>query len=306
MRHIALAVLLLWPAGVHAKVINAEFNFTPFIGDTAKDEVEMVAGSARVLINGIPFVEQEVEKRTVPVLFEAREVGAAIWITGSSLGSLLRKGKNVIRVEFTPADAKTAYRAQLRWALVNDETTATGDIGQGTITNQSGEGADTRDAKGKVVLEKEFVADFAEDQPWHHYPQVGSVSEEDMKLLAALVARRLELYQPDFTALYAFLKQVPAVDAGAIRSARCLDKAHAAGVRMAAADASTLRFSTTGGAAVVIEAGKDGLYAPTDRDAFEKIKDEEAAMCASVALYVTFPPRLIVVKSPKGSWEVVS
>jgi hypothetical protein len=42
-----------------------------------------------------------------------------------------------------------------------------------------------------------------------------------------------------------------------------------------------------------------------DEGAFERIKDEDAKMCAEVAIAITFPPRLVVVRSPEGKWEVV-
>jgi hypothetical protein len=43
-----------------------------------------------------------------------------------------------------------------------------------------------------------------------------------------------------------------------------------------------------------------------DEAAFAKIEGEEKQMCAGVALMVAFPPRLVLVKTPEGSWQSVS
>ena len=74
MRPIVLT-LLLWPALAAAGVLNVEFKFTPFTGDAAKeDHVESVPGQARVLLNGVPYADQPVQKQTLPVLFDEHEV----------------------------------------------------------------------------------------------------------------------------------------------------------------------------------------------------------------------------------------
>ena len=70
-------------------------------------------------------------------------------------------------------------------------------------TNQANEGVDDRKAvKGKVVFEREFPADFALDLPWHHYPAVTSLTEEDKQKIAALLKTRAGWFKPDFAALY--------------------------------------------------------------------------------------------------------
>ncbi|HYC00744.1 MAG TPA: hypothetical protein VEC57_16545 [Candidatus Limnocylindrales bacterium] len=305
MRTIALLMALLCTAPAHAKVVNVEFKFTPFIGDTKKDEVETVPGRAVVYVNDIPISEDTVEKQQVPVLFDEREVAPSVWVSMESSKSVVRRGKNKFRVEFVPNDEKTPYKAELRWASVNDEETRTGDLGHGTITNQSDEGVDTRQAKGRIVLEREFQADFATEQKWHHYPPVASLSDEDKKELASLVAARVDLYKPDFDKLYTFLKQNPALEADVMRKQKCLEKAYEAGVRIAAVDAAKMQFATTGSAAVVVRGPKGGLYYPPDPEKFGKIMGDELQMCASAALYVAFPPRLLVAKAPNGSWEVL-
>ncbi len=305
MRKLALLMILV-ATPVSAKVVNVEFKFTPFVGDPAKaDMVTTVEGQARVLLNGVPVVEQEVGSQQVPVLFDEREVAPAVWVPVDSIGPVLRKGRNTIRFEFEPKDAKAAYRAQLRWASVNDETTTTGDAAAGTATNQSGEGVDSRQATGKVAFDHDFVADFAVDRPWHHYPAVTALSDDDRKILTVMLESRLQAFKPDFAALYALLKSNPHVDVAAIRSARCVDKAYAAGVRMNVAPADQVEFVTTGGPAVVVRARSRELYRPEKPSSFEKIKGDEAQMCAGMALISAFPPRLVAVHAPSGAWELV-
>ena len=298
---IALAALLATPAA--AKVVNVEFKFTPYTGDPKKsDEVMSVAGNARVFVNGILVAEQPVEKREMPVLFEAREIAPAVWLPVESLGSVLRKGANTMRIEFEPADAKAKYSAQLRWASVMDETKSTGDAFKGTSTNQADEGVETKQATGKLVFEKGFRADFAADQKWHHYPAVTSVTDADRKTLAALVASRIESFKPDFSAVYAILKANPNVRVDEMRKGKCLENAYAAGVRIRAGEPD---FVTTGSAAVVVQGRKAPLFVPADPGSFDKIKGEEAQMCAGMALQLAFPPHLVVVRAPDGKWEVL-
>ena len=180
MRKIVFVLLLFWPSLAAAGIINVEFKFAPFVGDPAKATVETVPGMASVYINNVPVAQKEVEKENVPVLFEEREIAAPVWVPSSSMGQALRKGKNKIRIEFDPADKKASYRAQLRWASVTDQVTKSENPrGGSTETNQSNEGVDDRKVTGSVVFEREFTADFAADLPWHHYPPVTALSEED-------------------------------------------------------------------------------------------------------------------------------
>ena len=148
MRKIAGTVLLLLAVPLtRAAVINVEFKFTPFVGDPAKDqEVMTVPGKAVVLINNVTIAEQEVRAEKSPVLFDEHEVSAAIGVPMSSAGPVIRKGKNKIRIEFTPDDAGKAYRAQLRWASVTDEAKEEVEPGSVKTTNQANEGVDDRPA----------------------------------------------------------------------------------------------------------------------------------------------------------------
>ena len=193
MRKIIIAgvLALSFSTAAAAEVVNVEFKFTPFVGDPAKeDKVTTVAGTARVFLNGVPYAEQEVGAGEVPVMFDEREIAASVWVPTASCGPALRQGKNTIRIEFEPADAKAAYRAQLRWAYVMSESTEEGDDGRYAATNQAGEGVEEKEAKGNVIFEREFQADFAADLPWHHYPAVTPSTMRTSKALGALVAER--------------------------------------------------------------------------------------------------------------------
>lgn len=305
MRRIPLVLLLLWSSAAGAKVINVEFKFTPFVGDPAKaDQVDTVAGQAAVFINNLPIAEQPVGAQEVPVLFDDREIAASVWVPVESLGPVLRKGKNTFRIEFVPTDAKASYRAQLRWASVTDQERKEDEDGSHKATNQSDEGVEDKQATGKVVFEREFVADFAADLPWHHYPPVTALSDEDKQQLKTLVKARADAFKPDFSGVYKLLKGNQKVDPSKVKAAKCLDKAYAAGVRIAAAPVEQIDFATTGGAGVVVRSKAGPLYAPTDPSTFEKIKGDEAQMCVAMALFGVYPPQLAVVRAPSGAWEV--
>src|SRR5262245_23140925 len=105
MRRLLVPAVLCWPTLVLSAVLNVEFKFAPYTGDLKNDKVEIVAGTARVSLNGVPFVDQEVRKDEVPVMFDEREIASALWIPIESMGPVVRKGKNTIRIEFDPKDA---------------------------------------------------------------------------------------------------------------------------------------------------------------------------------------------------------
>lgn len=305
MRKTLFALLLCWSSLAAAGVINIEFQFTPFVGDpaTAK-EVETVPGKASVYVNNVPVAEQEVRRGKVPVLFEEHEIGPAVWLPVQSLGPVLRKGKNKVRIEFEPANATAPYRAQLRWASVTDQVART-EEGPGRVreTNQSDEGVDERKVSGKVVFEREFVADFATDLPWHHYPPVTALSDEDKKALVALVKERADKFKPDFSGAYQLLKEAQGVNLAEIKKAKCLDKAYAVGVRVAAQASDKIDFVLTGNPEVVIRGKEGALYRPLDLKAFDRIKGDEMQMCAGMALAMLYPPHLVVVRDPSGTWH---
>lgn len=307
MRKMALVLLLFWPSLALAGILNVEFKFTPFVGDPAKAKtVETVPGVAVIYINNIPVAQTEVDKDQVPVLFEEREIAAPVWVPAASLGPALRKGKNKLRIEFDPADMKASYSAQLRWASVTDQVTKTGNPQTGgTETNQSNEGVDDRKVTGSVAFEREFIADFATDLPWHHYPPVTALSDADRKSLAALVKQREEAYKPNFAVAYQILGKVPGIQLAEVKKLKCLDKGYAAGLRFTAGTPDQLDFVLTGNPEIVLRGKTGDLYHPVDAKALTRIKGEDMQMCVRMILGAIFPPRLAVVRNPSGKWEIV-
>ncbi|MEP7302933.1 MAG: hypothetical protein ABI699_15580 [Caldimonas sp.] len=304
---VLLASLLLLPALAPAAVLNVEFKFTAFKGNPDKEKtVESVPGKARIFLNNVPFAEQEVRKESIPVLFEEREVAASVWLPMESAGPAVRKGKNKIRIEFEPADTKTAYRARLAWATVTDQVTRqnTGP-GSGSATNMSEAGKEDKAAAGKVVLEREFTADFATDRPWHHYPAVTALSDADRSALAEMLKTRAEWFKPGFAEVYKSLegRVTEPGRLAKVRKAKCLDAAYGAGVRIAAPAPGELEFVTTGNPEVVLRRKGGDLFA-LDRKAFERIKGDETQMCAGMTLFMLYAPQLVVVRAPGGTWEV--
>ena len=81
------------------------------------------------------------------------------------------------------------------------------------------------------------------------------------------------------------------IDLAKIKKAKCVDAAYAAGVRLDAPTADQLEFVTTGNPEVVIRRKGGNLFMPADPSAFQKIKNDEAQMCAGSALSTAFPIR---------------
>ena len=306
MKKLLLAFLLLVAPLAPAAVINVEFKFTPFVGDPEKDtQVTAVPGKAQVFINNVPFTEEEVRADKLPVLFDEHEVSPSVWVPVNSIGPAVRKGKNKIRIEFTPNDSAATYRARLRWASVMDEPTE--EAGPGTMrsTNQANEGVEDRKTlKGKVTFEREFTADFALDLPWHHYPAVTNLTEEDKQKITGLLKKRAEWFQPDFAALYKAIEENETLKVDDVRKAQCLEAAYKAGVRVAAPQAGELDFATTGGPEVVVRRKTGSLFG-LDEKTFAPLKDQEALMCSGMVLAVIYPGRLVAVRKPDGAWEIV-
>lgn len=308
MRKISLLLLFLFCSPLAmGKVINVEFQFTPYTGDaTNSDQVETVSGKALVFINNVLLAEQEVTQKTVPVLFEEREIAASVWVPVAGLGPRLRNGKNKIRIEFEPANTKAPYNAQFRWASVTDQKTEVeNQDGRYRSTNQSDEGAETKQSTGKVVFEREFTADFATDRPWHHYAAVTTLTDEDKQRIATLIKDRANAFKPNFAAFYKLLKENEALPVEQIQKAKCVDKGYAAGIRISAPSADQLEVITTGNSEVVVQRKGGPLFDLGDRKFFERIKSENMQMCLGTAVYVAYPPRLAVVRMPSGEWQVV-
>lgn len=303
MRTALVVAALAVPALGWAKVLNVEFKFTPYTGDTKNDKVTTVAGTATVFVNGIFVAKQPVESEEVPVLFDEREIAPSVWLPTESLGALLRPGKNTFRVEFEPT-AKKPYKAQLRWAQVTDEVREEDSPGGGSATNQANEGVENKDATGTLVMTKDFQADFAKKQPWHDYPAVTSLTDDDKQKIVALVAERAGWFKPDFAGVYGALDAIEGVEVAKLRQEKCLDRVYAAGVRIGAPSADAIDVTTTDSAAVVVRGKGEHLYVIDPRQ-FEKVKDEETQMCAGMALAMVYQPRLVVVRAPDGTWKAV-
>ena len=300
------ALLLLLPWSTRGAVINVEFKFTPFLGDPAKDEkVTTVPGKAAIFINNVPFAEQEVHEDQLPVLFDEHEVAPSVWVPMSSVGPIVQKGKNRIRIEFSPNDTTKAYRAQLRWASVTDATKEEEEPGSIRSTNQADEGVDDRKSvTGRVTFEREFTADFALDLPWHHYPAVTSLTEEDKQKITGLLKERAEWFKPDFAALYKALEENESLKVEDVRKAQCLETVYKAGVRVTAPPAGELDFALTNGPIVVVTKREGSLFG-LDEKTFAAIKDEDTQMCAGMALSMIYPGKLMAVRKPDGAWQLV-
>lgn len=299
---------MVWSTFTLASVINFEIKFTPFVGNPATDDsVKTVAGKAQVFLNNVFITEQEIRSRDLPVMFDEREVAPEIWLPVETLGQLLRKGNNTVRIEFVPTDNTLSYHAQLSWADVNDQRTETEAAGSFSATNQSGEGKEIKDAQGKVVVEKEFSADFAADLPWHHAPAVTSLTDEDNRQLLKLISDRAELFKPEFEGIYKILEMPHVgmqVDFAEIRNSGCLNQAYEAGVRVPTPSMDELEFKLSGNQEVVIR-GKSGMLYPFKPEDFAKIHGEETGMCAGMTLSIVYPPQLVVIKNASGAWEAL-
>jgi hypothetical protein len=155
-----------------------------------------------------------------------------------------------------------------------------------------------------VDFEREFAADFALDLPWHHYPAVTSLTEEDKQKIAALLKTRAEWFQPDFAALYKAIDDNESLKVDDVRKARCLEAAYKLGVRVTAPPAGEMEFATTNGPEVVVTR-KGGSLWGLDEKTFAPVKDEDVQMCAGMALSAIYPGRIVAVRKPEGTWEIV-
>ena len=181
--------------------------------------------------------------------------------------------------------------------------------GQMSATNQSDEGADNRKKNvGKLVFEREFVADFAADLPWHHYPPITALTDADRQDLAALVAARAVTYKPDFATAYQLLKVASTpglqLDLARIQKSKILNKGYAAGIRVVAPGVDQIDFVVTGNPEVVVRSKTGNLYM-IDPKAFGRIKGDDLQMGLAMVLGVLYPPQLVAVRDAAGKWAVV-
>jgi hypothetical protein len=310
MRTLFLTVCLLFAFTfpTAAAVINVEFGFVPYTApaDPNAKQVDTIPGKAVVYLNNQVLAEQNLQKRDMPVLFEEREISPAVWIPASSMGPGLRKGKNSIRIEFTPSNLSQPYIARFNWAEVTDKVTTTDDgVGRSTATNYGGTGKEERPVKGKVVFERGFTADFAVDHAWHHYSPITAVSPADKASLVALLKERTTLFKPNFAAAYKLLEQQPNLTIPAMKKAKCLENAYKVGIRINAPTAEQLETVISGTPELLMQGKGGSPLHPINRAAFRKIKGDESQMCAAMALFTLYPPRLVVVRTPAGTWEIV-
>jgi hypothetical protein len=301
MRNVLLHAFLLATATSQAAILNVEFYFAPFQGDAKKsDHVDLVAGKVYIFLNGVPFSQTEVQAGKAPVMFEERQITGPVWITGSSLGVSLRKKNNKLRIEFEPTDLAAKYQTQFRWAFVTDGQIVEASGGKTSVTNLAGEGKEESSAFGKFSVEKVFDADFAEARPWHNYPPISKLDEADRKQLSDLVTARANVFKPPFVEAYRLLAKDPRIKAAEARKLRCLEKAYAAGARLA--PAKDVEMVVTGNPEVVVQSKSGMLFAPVDLKTFESIGTDDFMECLMPVMGVLFPQRLVMVKSPAGVW----
>ena len=81
-------------------------------------------------------------------------------------------------------------------------------------------------------------------------------------------------------------------------------QASAVGARVSSLMNPYLQFIADRGKATVDVQFQGQLFFPVDLAPFEKIEPDDQ-MCVGAALSVLFPPRLVVVKTDEGGWEVI-
>ena len=56
---------------------------------------------------------------------------------------------------------------------------------------------------------------------------------------------------------------------------------------------------------VVVVTKKEGTLFGLDEKTFAPIKDEDTQMCAGIALSMIYPGKLMAVRKPDGTWQIV-
>ena len=90
-----------------------------------------------------------------------------------------------------------------------------------------------------------------------------------------------------------------------MKKAKCLENAYKVGIRIKAPTLEQLEAVVSNSPELLLQGKGGSPLHPFNRVAFEKIKGDENQMCAAMALFTLYPPRLIVVRTPAGKWEVV-
>ena len=306
------------PPAARADTVNVEVSFTPSPGDLGQaTEVHTVAGRVELVLNGVPMLDNPLEARKALVMGtgpSGPELSPAFWLPVRGLQPVLRRGPNLLQLRFTPQDGRIHYESQFRWVVVSDRTTTT-TTSEGTTlsTNQAAEGGERRQSQGPVTFEHRFEAPFAPAEPWHDAPPIQALEPADRSAILALLARRAALFSPDFSAAYASLAALPTdrglrLDVPAMRRERCLERGHAAGVRLAAPAPDQVRLITTGSPVVVARGAGPSLFPLANLPGSEArlaALPDDVGLCVAVVTGVLSPSQLLLVKGPQGQWRVL-
>jgi hypothetical protein len=306
------------PAAALAETVNVEVSFTPYPADPGQaTEVRTVAGRVELVLNGVPMLDNPLASTRALVLDNGPsgpELSPAFWLPLRGLQPVLRRGPNLLRLRFIPADGRIRYVSQFRWVVVGDRTITTTTAEGATLsTNQSAEGGERRAGVGPVSFEHRFEAPFARLEPWHDAPPIQALEPADRAAIQALLARRAALFAPDFSAAYAYLAALPTdrglrLDVPAMRRERCLERGHAAGVRLLAPAPDQVRLITTGSPVVVARGAGPSLFPLANRPGSEArlaALPDDVGLCVAVATGVLSPPQLLLVKGPDGQWRLL-
>lgn len=306
------------PAASRADAVNVEVSFTPYPGELGQaTEVRTVAGRVELVLNGVPMLDTPLEARKALVMGSGPsgpELSPAFWLPVRGLQPVLRRGPNRLQLRFTPQDGRIHCESQFRWVVVSDRTTTTTTAeGTSLSTNQVAEGGERRQSQGPVTFEHRFEAPFASAEPWHDAPPIQALEPADRTVILALLARRAALFSPDFSAAYAYLAALPSdrglrLDVPAMRRERCLERGHAAGVRLLAPAPDQVRLITTGSPVVVARGAGPSLFPLANLPGSEArlaALPDDVGLCVAVVTGVLSPPQLLLVKGPHGQWRVL-
>ncbi|WP_259723757.1 hypothetical protein [Synechococcus sp. CS-1332] len=310
------------PAAALGDTVNVEVSFTPYPGEVGgATEVRTVAGRVELVLNGVPMLDNPLAASRALVMGtgpSGPELSPAFWLPLRALQPVLRRGPNLLQLRFTPQDGRIRYESQFRWVVVSDQTTTTTTAQGATLsTNQVGEGGERRQSQGPVTFEHRFEAPFARVEPWHSDSPIQALEAADRAAILGVLAGRAALFSPDFapdfTSAYASLAALPTdrglrFDLPAMRGERCLERGHAAGVRLAAPALDQVRLITTGSPVVVARGVGPSLFRPANLPGTEArlaALPEDAGFCFAVATGVLFPPQLLLVKGPGGQWRAL-
>ncbi len=291
------------PAASLADTVNVEVSFTPYPGEVGQaTEVRTLPGRVEVVLNGVPVLDNPLAASRALVMGtgpSGLELSPAFWLPVRALQPVLRRGPNLLLLRFTPQESQIHFESQFRWVVVSDQmTTTTTAQGATLTTNQVGEGGERRQSQGPVTFEHRFEAPFARAEPWHSDPPIQALEASDRAAILAVLARRAALFAPDFAAAYASLAALPAdrglrFDLVAMRRERCLERGHAAGVRLAAPAPADVRLITTGSPVVVARGVGPSLFRPANLPGTEArlaALPEDVGFCIRRSLQRSDPP----------------